>query len=42
MKIYERVELQLHTFITSELNGGGDQLHAMAALPPEKESWING
>jgi hypothetical protein len=34
MKKYERVEVHLHAFITSALDGGNDQLHASAALPP--------
>jgi hypothetical protein len=34
MKTQEGVELQLHAFLTSELYGVNDQLHAPAALPP--------
>jgi len=35
-KAYEGVELQLHSFITSALDGMSGQLHAMADLLSEK------
>jgi hypothetical protein len=35
MKMYGGVEVQLHIFLTLELNG---QLHAPAASPPQKYS----
>jgi hypothetical protein len=31
------VETELHTFLTSALDGMGGQLNSPAALPPEKE-----
>jgi len=37
MKTYLGVEIQLHAFLTSALDGVSGQLHAPAALPPEKE-----
>jgi hypothetical protein len=37
MKAYGGVDVQVHIFFTSALVGGGGQLYAPAALPPEKE-----
>jgi hypothetical protein len=39
MKTYGGVEVQLHTFLVSELDGSG-QLQASAVLLPEKRSPI--
>jgi hypothetical protein len=36
MKTYGRVDVWIHILLTSALTGSG-QLHALAALPPEKE-----
>jgi hypothetical protein len=36
MKKYERVDVQIHSFLTSALLEEG-QFHASAILPPEKE-----
>jgi hypothetical protein len=36
MKTYGQVEVQLHAFLTSIVDGG-EQLHAKTALPPGKE-----
>jgi hypothetical protein len=35
MKTYWEMEVQIHIFLSSILDGGG-QLHASAALPPRK------
>jgi hypothetical protein len=35
METYGGVEVQLHAFLTSAIDGGG-QRHALAALPPGK------
>jgi hypothetical protein len=35
MKRYGRVEVELHTFVSSVLDGG--ELHALAAFPPARE-----
>jgi hypothetical protein len=37
MKMYEGVEIQLHTFLTSTLEKVNGQLDALATLPPGKE-----
>jgi len=37
MTAYGEVKLQLHTFLTSELDGVWGQLHTPAALPPARE-----
>jgi hypothetical protein len=38
MKAYEEVDVQIHSFLTSALDGRG-QLHAPAALSPGKSPW---
>jgi hypothetical protein len=40
MKTYGGVEVLLHEFLTSVLDGGEFQLRALAAFPPGKESPI--
>jgi hypothetical protein len=37
MKTYKRVQVQFHAFLSSALDGISGQLHAPAALTPEKE-----
>jgi len=40
MKMYRGVEVQLHMFMTSALDGLSGQLHAPASLPPEKSPLV--
>jgi hypothetical protein len=40
MKAYEGVEVQLHSLLTSALNGGVCADHAPAALSPEKDQSV--
>lgn len=42
MKAYARVGLELHSHLTSAVDGGGYQLHAPAALPSGREVEIFG
>jgi hypothetical protein len=46
MKTYGGVEVQLHAFLISALDGVSSQLHASAALPPPPQGkstpWIGG
>ena len=37
MKAYARVDLELHSCLTSAVDGGGYHLHASVALPAGKE-----
>jgi hypothetical protein len=37
MKVYGGVDVYIQVFLSLALAGGDDQLHAQAALPPEKE-----
>jgi hypothetical protein len=37
MKMYEGLEIYIYVFLTSSVVEGDDQLHALAALLPEKE-----
>jgi hypothetical protein len=39
MKVYGGVEVQVHSFLTSALDGSG-QLHESAALPLRKEPLV--